>query len=306
MSPLRRYGVEGRTVLVTGGARGIGADAARRLAARGAQLALVDRDAATLERTAAELGPRAAAFAADVTDPAALEIAVAGALERFGAIDVAIANAGISGTPSTLRTGEVAEFERVIEVNLLGVWRTLRAALPHVVERRGYLLAIASVAAIVPDPLLAPYGASKHGVEGLARSLRMELAHTGTRVGVGYFSFIDTDMVRDAMATPAGSRAMAAMPGFLSRALPVGAAGEAIARGVQRRANRVYAPRWVLAMLALRGLSGPLEALAARSPRFVRALREAEAMAEAEAGAAIAGGETAQAAQPAPEEVASR
>lgn len=272
----RRYEVADRTVLITGGGRGIGADAGRRLVERGARVALVDRDRDAVERQAAELGDRAAGLVADVTDPAALDDAVAATLERFGAIDVVIANAGISGAPAPVATIEPEEFERVIEINLLGVWRTVRAALPHVVARRGYVLPIASLAAFVPGPMIAAYVASKHGVDGFARSLRMELAHTGTRVGVGYFSFIDTDMVRNAFAEPAVQTALPALPGPFARPIPVGAAGAAIVRGVERRAKWVYAPRWLPAVIAGHGLGGPLEGLAARHPRLVRAVRAAE------------------------------
>jgi NAD(P)-dependent dehydrogenase (short-subunit alcohol dehydrogenase family) len=272
----RRYDVEGRTIFITGAARGIGAEAARLLAGEGANVALMDRDAEGLDRRTAVIGERAAAFAGDVTDADDLGTAVAGAIQRFGAIDVVIANAGISGVPRSVLTTDPADFERVIEVNLVGVWRTVRAALPHVVERKGYVLPIASVAALVPSPMVAAYAASKHGVEGFARSLRMELAHTGTRVGIGYFSFIDTDMVRDAMATAPAARARTVLPGFLAKSLPVAAAGKAILRGVERRANRVYAPSWVPLVIALRGLGGPIEALAARDPRFVKAMRLAE------------------------------
>lgn len=273
MGRRRPYAIDGRAILITGGARGIGADAARRLIARGARVALVDRDGDAVERTAAELGDRATPFVADVTDFAALQAVVDGAATRLGGIDVAIANAGISGIPSPVATIDPAEFERVIEINLVGVWRTVRAALPHVVERKGYVLAIASLAAVVPAPLIAAYVASKHGVEGFARTLRMELAHTGTRVGVGYFGFIDTDMVRTARAQAIVQRTMGTLPGFLERPLPVGAAGAAVVRGVERRAKHVYAPRWVPAVLALRGLGGPVESLAARDPRLVRALK---------------------------------
>jgi NAD(P)-dependent dehydrogenase (short-subunit alcohol dehydrogenase family) len=261
-----RYGADGRVVLITGGARGIGADAARRLVERGARVALVDRDAAALAGTATALG--VSAFEADVTDRGELEEAVAGTVEQLGGIDVVVANAGISGTPAPVATIDPDEFERVIEINLLGVWRTVRAALPHVIERRGYVLPIASVAAIGPSPLLAAYVASKHGVEGFARSLRMEIAHTGTRVGVGYFGFIDTDMVRDAYAQPAADRLLGSLPRLATKPLPVGRAGKAIVRGIERRSKQVYAPRWVPTASRLRGLGGPLESLAARHPRM--------------------------------------
>jgi len=282
----RRYEIEGRSVMITGGGRGIGADAARRLVERGARVALVDLDREAVEATATELGDAAVPFVADVTDRPALETAVAGAVERLGGLDVVIANAGISGAPQTVAAIDPAEFERVIEVNLLGVWRTARAALPHVVERKGYILPIASLAAAVPGPLIAAYVASKHGVDGFARSLRMELAHTGTRVGVGYFGFIDTDMVRDAFADPAVATGMNSIPWPLAKPVPVGAAGAAIVRGVERRANRVYAPRWVTAAVSLRGLGGPIEAVAARDPHLRRALCEAQDRAAAEAPAA--------------------
>jgi NAD(P)-dependent dehydrogenase (short-subunit alcohol dehydrogenase family) len=261
----KRYDIDGRVVLITGAARGIGAEAARRLVDRGARVALVDLDATEIERVAASLGPHAVGFAADVTVPAALQAAVEGTLERFGGIDVVIANAGISGPPAPVATIDPKAFERVIEVNLLGVWRTVRAALPHVVERRGYVLPIASVAAAVPVPLAAAYAASKHGVDGFARSLRMELAATGTRVGIGYFSFIDTDMVRAAFASPAAAHGLSGLPAILRTPVPVGQAGEAIVRGVERRAARVYAPAWVPALLALRGFGGPIESAVARN-----------------------------------------
>jgi NAD(P)-dependent dehydrogenase (short-subunit alcohol dehydrogenase family) len=273
----RRRSIEDRVVLLTGGARGIGADAARRLVERGARVALLDRDADGVERRADALGERAAAFPADVTEADELAAAVEAALERFGAIDAVIANAGISGPMSTVAAIEPEAFEQVIDINLLGVWRTVRAALPHVVERRGYVLAIASVAASTPTPLLAAYSASKAGVENFARSLRMEISHTGTRVGVGYFGMIDTDMVRDARAEHAVSHALGAIPTPFTKALPVGAAGEAIARGVERRANRVYAPRWVPGLLAVRALTHPADGLLGRHPRVVAAVRAAEA-----------------------------
>ena len=102
-----------------------------------------------------------------------------------------------------MATIDPVAFERTIEVNLIGVWRTVRAALPHVVARQGYILTIASLAAALHPPMLAHYAATKAGVEAFSDSLRAEVAHTGTRVGVAYFSFIDTDMTRDGLDSPA-------------------------------------------------------------------------------------------------------
>lgn len=272
-----RHPVAGRTVLITGAARGLGAEAARHLHARGARVALVGLEPALLKQRAAELGGRdAAAFEADVTDAAALDAAVAGTVERFGGIDVVIANAGVApvGTVSTM---DPAAFEATIAVNLLGVWRTVRAALPHVVQRRGYVLPVASLAAAVHAPMMAAYCASKAGTEAFADALRLELAHTGTAVGCAYFSFIDTDMVRDALSHPASQRAQAGTRGPFGSVTPLPEAGRVIADGVERRARKVYAPRWVGAMLALRGVLGPVLERDARRPEMVEAIRMAEA-----------------------------
>ncbi len=110
-----------------------------------------------------------------------------------------IANAGIA-TGGTVRSIDPDAWERVVEVNLIGSWRTIRAALPHVIARRGYVLQIASLAAVAHAPFMSAYSVSKAGVEALADSLRTEVARHGVDVGVAYFSWIDTDMVRGADA----------------------------------------------------------------------------------------------------------
>ena len=162
----------GKTVLITGAARGLGAETARRVAARGANVALVGLEPEELERVAAQCGTNAAWFECDVTDVEALERAVAGTVERFGGIDVVMANAGIA-TGGMVRSTDPAAFERTIEINLLGVWRTVRAALPHVIERQGYVLVIASLAAAVHGPghgrVLGEQGRGG-GLRGLAAS----------------------------------------------------------------------------------------------------------------------------------------
>lgn len=198
---MARYDVSGRTVFITGAARGIGAETARRLHGKGANVALVGLEPERLEALAADLGDSAAVFEADVTDSGALDRAVAGAVARFGRLDVAIANAGIQRTGAVL-TADTEAIERTIEVNLLGIWRTNRAVLPHVIERKGYLLNISSLAAISHAPLMAAYAASKAGVEAFTNALRLETAPTGARVGCAYFGFIDTDLTRGEFAQP--------------------------------------------------------------------------------------------------------
>jgi NAD(P)-dependent dehydrogenase (short-subunit alcohol dehydrogenase family) len=281
-----RYDVRDKVVFVTGAARGIGADAARRLAKRGARVSLVGLEPELLEQIAAEIGPSAAWFEADVTDWDALKAAVDGTVERFGAIDVVIANAGIAPF-ATVATIDPRDFERTIEVNLLGVWRTVRVTLPHVVARQGYILPIASLAAALHPPMLAHYAATKAGVEAFADSLRAEVAHTGTRVGVAYFSFIDTDMTRDGLESPAAHVLRDSTPGPFSKTAPLSAAGKAIERGVTRRADKVWAPRWVLPMTWLRGVMQPLTQRSNKD-KIAEAVRLSEADAAEQADRAVA------------------
>lgn len=256
-TPAENFDVNGRTVFITGAARGIGAGVAERLHAKGANVALVGLEPERLEALAARLGDRAAAFEADVSDYGALERAVKGAVERFGALDVAIANAGLAYV-GALATAPMAHVERTLAVNLLGVWRTDRAVIGHVLERKGYLLNIASLAAVTRAPLMGAYAASKAGVEALTDALRQETLPSGARVGCAYFGFIDTDLVRGSFAQPSTQTMMGRAPGFLRNPIPLSRAVDAIERGVERRSARVWAPRWVGATLVLRGLLQPL------------------------------------------------
>jgi NAD(P)-dependent dehydrogenase (short-subunit alcohol dehydrogenase family) len=244
-----RYQLSGRVALITGPARGIGAETARQLAAKGMKLGLVGLEPERLEALAAELPTETAWFECDVTDWDALRAGTAGTAEKLGGIDVVIANAGIAPW-GPVETIEPEAFERTIEVNLFGVWRTIRTALPYVIERRGYVLPIASLAAAIHSPIIAHYNAAKAGVEGFADALRMEMRPHGVDVGCGYFGFIDTDMVRapeeDEILNDddlGGARTA------FGRPAPVSKAGEVIVRGIERRARRVYYPPWAIAPL---------------------------------------------------------
>jgi NAD(P)-dependent dehydrogenase (short-subunit alcohol dehydrogenase family) len=250
------YDVNGRTVFITGAARGIGAETARRLHGKGANVALVGLEPKRLEALATELGERAMAFEADVTDFDALQRAVRATVERFGGIDVGIANAGIAFT-GPLATTPIEGVERTLAVNFLGVWRTDRALIGQIVERKGYLLNIASMAAIAHPPLMGPYAAAKAGVDALSDSLRIETMPSGARVGCAYFGFIDTDLVRGSFAQPSAQRMNESAPAFLRTPAPLPKAVDAIERGIERRAARLWAPRWVGPLIALRGVLQP-------------------------------------------------
>jgi NAD(P)-dependent dehydrogenase (short-subunit alcohol dehydrogenase family) len=248
--------VHGRTALITGAARGVGAETARRLAARGANVALVGLEPDELQRVSEQCGRNAAWFEADVTDWDALRGAVEGSAERFGAIDLVVANAGI-GPVGMVRSTDPAAFERTMEVNLLGVWRTVRSCLPQVIERRGYVL-VASLAAAIHTPGMAAYAASKAGAEAFADSLRVEVKRLGVDVGVGYFSFIDTDLVRGADAHPTLGHLREESPGPFGKTYPLAAVGRAVVTGIERRRRWVVFPRWVTAALLLRTAVAPL------------------------------------------------
>lgn len=243
-----------KTVFITGAARGIGAECARRLAARGMKVALVGLEPDELAKVAAECGPDAVWFEADVTDRAQLQAAVDGTVEQLGGIDAVIANAGIAiGGPTRLADPE--SFERVIEINLLGVYRTIHACLPQIVERRGYVLVVSSMAAIVHAPGMAAYSASKAGAEALGNSLRGELAHHGVGVGVGYFSWIDTEMVRGADRHPALGSMRAKLPAPVRKTYPVSAVGDVVVEGFERRSDWVGVPKGLVRVSRLlRGL----------------------------------------------------
>src|SRR6266516_1553332 len=122
-------------------------------------------------------------------------------------VDLVVANAGIApGTVATTRGISVEEWERVFEVDLLGVWRTVRAALPQIVERRGHVVVTSSVYAFMNGVLNSAYATAKSGVESMGRTLRAELTPLGASASVVYFGFVDTKMVQDAFELPRSDR----------------------------------------------------------------------------------------------------
>ena len=248
----------GRPVaVITGAARGIGLETARQLAATH-RVALLDRDAAGAEAAAAQIGGDAIHARCDITDADSVARAVADVVERCGGIDVAISNAGIA-TAGALRHLDPDVLALQLDVNLVGNWRFVHACLPHLIERRGYVLGVASAAAIVPPVGLGNYAASKAGFEQLLNVLRIEVAHLGVDVGIAFFSFIDTDMVRGAEARhTAFAEARRKARGPAGRTLPVGVAGKAIADAVAGRRRSVVAPGIVRVASWLRGVIGPL------------------------------------------------
>jgi NAD(P)-dependent dehydrogenase (short-subunit alcohol dehydrogenase family) len=268
------------TLLITGAARGIGAELARQATAAGARVALVGLEPARLEALAASLDGATWAEC-DVTDQAALAAAVESTLAAHGAIDVVVANAGIAnhGTVAVTPPEVVA---KVIEVNLLGVVRTVTSTLPAITASRGHYLLVSSAAAFAMLPGLAPYAASKAGVEQFANCLRLELAHKGVTVGSAHPIWIDTDMVRDlASDLDTFRQGMRRAPGPLGRTVSVEDCASALLEGIVRRRRKVYVPRSVAVLSALRTLAlGPVfeKLITARSRTMVPSF-EAEVVA---------------------------
>ncbi|HWD04688.1 MAG TPA: SDR family oxidoreductase [Amycolatopsis sp.] len=256
--------VDGKVVLITGAARGIGAGLAERLAARGAKVALVGLEAQEQAAVAKRIGPAAKAWEADVTSWDELEAATEGVVEHFGGIDVVIANAGIA-TAGFVRSVDPTAFEKVIEVDLLGVWRTFRVTLPHVIERRGYLLAISSLAAITHAPGMANYAAAKAGVEAFCNSLRAEVAHLGVKVGVAHPTWIRTDLVESADAHPVFGKLRASMPGLIGKTYPLDVALDDLEAGILKRARTIHVPRWVGGLKLLRAVLPPIVEFGSRA-----------------------------------------
>jgi NAD(P)-dependent dehydrogenase (short-subunit alcohol dehydrogenase family) len=255
-----RYELSGKVALVTGAARGIGLATARGLVARGARVVVVDLDAEAAEAAAAQLDDALAiGLAADVTDRGALQQAVATTVERFGGLDVVVANAGIASRAATFRAMASEGFERVIDVNLMGVVRTVEAALPEIIRRRGHAVVVASVYAFQNGVGATSYAMSKAAVEQFGRALRVEFVQHGASASVAYFGFIDTEMVHRAIdADPVADSMFATFPRPLRKRLPPAAAGEAIVRGIERRAPRIIRPRRWVVMSTLRGILNPL------------------------------------------------
>nr|WP_205863121.1 SDR family oxidoreductase [Planosporangium thailandense] len=299
----------GKAVLITGAARGIGEHTARLAAARGARVALVGLEPERLAAVAADLnaaspggassdsasldsaflegaspngaspgdvspnsagGPRHVWFECDVTDQASLDRAVRGTVEAFGGIDVVVANAGVANR-GTIAVGGIEPLIRTIDVNLIGVMRTVGATVEHVIARRGYFLLVSSAAAFTMLPGMAAYCASKAGVEQFGNAIRLELAHRGVGVGTAHPSWIDTDLVRDAADDlPEFRESLRKLPWPLNSFTSVEACANAFVDGIEHRRRRIYVPRAVAAVQALRTLAtGPLaDAIIGRAARY--------------------------------------
>jgi NAD(P)-dependent dehydrogenase (short-subunit alcohol dehydrogenase family) len=268
---MSRGTLEGRVAVVTGAARGVGELLARKLSARDVKVALVGLEPDELKRVSERLHSESGVWHADVTDHEAMATVAREVKERFGRVDIVVANAGVA-TGGPFATSDPEAWRRVIEVNLVGSTVTARAFLPALLETRGYLLQIASLAAVTPAPMMSAYCASKSGVEAYAHCLRAEVAHRGVGVGVAYLSWTDTDMVRGADQDDVMRELRQRLPWPANKTYPLGPAVDRLVDGIERRRAHVYGQWWLRGMQGVRGAIPTL--VGAMGPREVRRVAE--------------------------------
>lgn len=256
---MSRYDLAGKVVLITGGARGIGFETGRIAYGRGASVVLVDLDTSLAEEAAEKIGDRAIGIGANVTDAEEIETAVNWAVSRFGKVDVVIANAGVTPPKTTTRAITTEDWERVVEVNVMGVWRTVRAGLPQVIANRGQMVLIASSYAHVNGTLNSSYAVSKASVEALGRALRVELAAHGASATVAYYGYVKTGLISEVFDNELVDEFRKEIaPSFLTKKISVEKAAGALVAGIEKRAPRVIEPRVWRPPFYLRGLFMPL------------------------------------------------
>jgi 2-dehydro-3-deoxy-L-rhamnonate dehydrogenase (NAD+) len=182
-NPMNTYDLKGRVAVVTGGAQGIGLAVARRMAACGARVMILDRDAALASESAAEIGNHAEGHAVDVTDTDAVRALADRIGAAHGPVAALVTSAGIAGSNGKVIDYEPAEWRQIIDINLTGTFNCCRAVLPQMV-RAGYgrIVTIASIAGKEGNPNAAAYSASKAGVIALTKSLGKE--HAGQDIAV--------------------------------------------------------------------------------------------------------------------------
>jgi len=188
------FDLEGKRVLVTGAARGLGLAIATLFLKRGAHVALADIDEALVQSAAGELGDKAIAIRCDVTQSADVQAAIDATVEAFGGLDVLVNNAGIEiGKPMHEISEE--EFDALMDINVKGVWLGMKHAVPALAATRGCIINMSSVAGLGGVPLLGIYCASKAAVLRMTQTAAVELREAGIRVNAVCPAFIDTEMV---------------------------------------------------------------------------------------------------------------
>lgn len=241
---MAKYDLAGKVVVVTGSNGGLGSALTTELYKRGAKLALFDISHPHGKEIIKARGgiETTRTWEVNVRSMESIEAAMKAAAEHFGGIDIVIANAGITAF-EPLVSADPESFDRVIDINLNGVWRTFRAAIPYVKERKGYLLGISSLAAFVHSPLQASYTASKAGVWAMCDSIRLELRHMGVGVGSVHPTFFHTPMMDKTFADPAGNKLWGGNKSGIFKMVALEDVLASIISGIERRKDMMIIPK---------------------------------------------------------------
>lgn len=253
------FSLQNKVAVITGGAEGIGWETAQLLRRQGCKIAIIDRNATTAQAAAHKLDSEALAICADVTQRDAMNKAVHDVIAHFGKVDLVIANAGITPSPTTLRTGNLNDFDAVLSVNITGVLNTVHPAIESLITQGGHILVVASCAAFCPPVAGAAYMVSKAAVEQLARGLKLELATHGVTVTTAYLGVVDTQLAKATLdGDPIGQALNQRLPKFLQKRLSAAEAAHTLVAAITRRSPTVIAPAGWLPYAWLRGIANPI------------------------------------------------
>ena len=245
--------LNGRVVFITGAASGIGAATALEVVAMGGTPVLVDCDAEPLAQIAFRCGLETLHWVADVTDLQVMQEVVEKTISKTGRIDIVFANAGVAAFGPVAYIDPVA-WKRCLEVNVFGVFNTIRAALPCVMAQKGYVLINASSSSFAHPPVMSAYAASKSAVEAMGNSLRIEMAAHAVGVGVVHAGWVRTPLVTEGALHPGFVRLRATMPGPLNSETSPEETARIIVQGMLQRKRRIWVPGWLKILFALRAL----------------------------------------------------
>jgi len=258
------FSLKGKVALVTGASQGIGRAIALALSCAGASVVLAARNAEKLQGLAEEIGAAqgvALPVQMDVGEAQEVKSGFRQALDRFGRLDVVVVNAGIV-TVGSVERGDPHAFEQVINVNLLGAWRTVRAVLPHVIAAKGYIIFVSSLAGTIQGPLHAAYNSSKAGLQAFANTLRLEVQGLGVDIGTAHLFYTDTETGRGAVEHPL----IRGLPGIrMMKPSPVEETAAMLVRGMEHRSRTIVTPAGHLALLVPDVFQLAMERLALRN-----------------------------------------
>lgn len=261
-----QYNIKDKVVLITGATGGIGAASARELYNFGANLVLTDLSQSSLDQLASEFeSHRVMTKIMDVTNWDSIREVKELTITKFGKLDIVFANAGISWKNSahTILSCQEEEFETILEVDLMGVWRTIKTTLPEIIKSKGQVIVTSSIYAYTNGMCNAPYAVSKAGIEMFTRSLGAEIIGKGASASVLYPGWITTPLTKNVFGGDPLTTKMRELgfPGFLKKPIPPEKVANALVKGILKRKPRITIPyRWI-PIQWFRGIFGNLSDL---------------------------------------------